>query len=164
MNLACSLLAACERHPELEAFPGIRYGELLPRVRRIAGGLGLDPGERVAVVLDNRLETALLYWATQWCGAVFVPLSWRLSEEELEYCLGDCGARVVLREADGLPDGPDHLRGARPGRARDVAAALHVRDDRPPEGGAALARGRSCRRLVAGPPARLRVGRTARSA
>ena len=30
MNLACSLLAACERHPELEAFPGIPYGELLP--------------------------------------------------------------------------------------------------------------------------------------
>ena len=108
MNLACSLLAACERHPELEAFPGIPYGELLPRVRRIAGGLGVDPGERVAVVLDNRLETALLYWAAQWAGAVFVPLSWRLSEDELDYCLGDCGARVVLREADGLPAGPEH--------------------------------------------------------
>ena len=63
MNLAQSLLAACERHPELEAFPGIRYGELLPRVARIAGGLGVEPGDRVAVVLDNRLETALLYWA-----------------------------------------------------------------------------------------------------
>jgi 2-furoate---CoA ligase len=108
VNLAASLLAACERHPELEAFPGITYGELLPRVRRIAGGLGLDPGDRVAVVLDNRLETALLYWAAQWAGAVFVPLSWRLSEDELGYCLGDCGARVVLRDGDGLPDGPDH--------------------------------------------------------
>ena len=27
-----------------EAFPGIRYGELLPRVARIAGGLGVEPG------------------------------------------------------------------------------------------------------------------------
>ncbi len=33
MNLAESLLGASERHPELEAFPGIPYGELLPRVR-----------------------------------------------------------------------------------------------------------------------------------
>ncbi len=92
VNLAQSLLDACERQPELEAFPGIRYGELLPQVARIAGGLGVEPGARVAVVLDNRLETALLYWACQWAGAVCVPLSWRLSEEELRYCIDDAGA------------------------------------------------------------------------
>ena len=109
MNLALSLLAACERHPELEAFPGLSYGELLPRVRRLAGGLGAEAGERVAVVLDNRLETALLYWAAQWAGAVIVPLSWRLSEDELAYCIDDCGAATVLRDGDPLPDGPEHL-------------------------------------------------------
>ena len=108
MNLAQSLLAACERHPELEAFPGIRYGELVPRIARIAGGLDVAPGARVAVVLDNRLETALLYWATQWAGAVFVPLSWRLAEEELDYCITNAGAERVVRESDGLPDGPEH--------------------------------------------------------
>ena len=108
MNLARSLQAACERHPELEAFPGLPYGELLPRVRRIAGGLGVEPGDRVATVLDNRLETALLYWAAQWVGAVFVPLSWRLSEEELDYCLADSGAQLVVRTADELPDGEEH--------------------------------------------------------
>jgi 2-furoate---CoA ligase len=108
VNLAVSLLAACERHPELEAFPGLTYGELLPRVRGIAGGLDLDPGDRLAVVLDNRLETALLYWAAQWAGVVAVPLSWRLSEEELAYCVEDCGARAVIRHGDPLPDGPEH--------------------------------------------------------
>jgi 2-furoate---CoA ligase len=108
MNLAQSLLAACERHPELEAFPGLTYGELLPQVRRLAGGLALDPGDRLALVLDNRLETALLYWAAQWAGAVAVPLSWRLSEEELAYCIGDCGARAVVRAGDALPDGAEH--------------------------------------------------------
>jgi 2-furoate---CoA ligase len=108
MNLAQSLLAACERHPEAEAFPALSYGELLPRIRRIAGGLGLEPGERLALVLDNRLETALLYWAAQWAGVVAVPLSWRVSEEELAYCIDDCGARLVLRAGDALPDGPEH--------------------------------------------------------
>jgi 2-furoate---CoA ligase len=108
VNLARSLYAACERHPEVEAFPGVRYGELLDRVRRIAGGLGVEPGARVAVVLDNRLETTLLYWAAQWAGAVFVPLSWRLSAAELDYCLADCGARIVIRDVDPLPDGAEH--------------------------------------------------------
>ena len=108
MNLAQSLLGAAERHREAEALPEITYGELLARAARIACGLGLDPGDRVATVLDNRAETALLYWAAQWCGAVFVPLSWRLNEAELDYCISDCGARVVIREGDPLPDGPDH--------------------------------------------------------
>ena len=108
MNLAQSLLAACERHPELDAFPGLTYGELLPRVRRIAGGLDLKAGERVALVLDNRLETALLFWACQWAGVVAVPLSWRLSDDELAYCVEDCRARIVFRDHDPLPDGPEH--------------------------------------------------------
>ncbi len=108
MNLALSLLAAAERHPEAEALPGVSYRELRKRAARIAGGLDLHPGERLAVVLDNRVETALLYWAAQWAGVVFVPLSWRLSEAELGYCIEDCGAARVLREADPLPDGAEH--------------------------------------------------------
>jgi len=108
MNLAVSLLAACERHPELEAFPGLPYGELLVRTRQIAGGLDLERGDRLAVVLDNRLETALLYWAAQWAGAIFVPLSWRVSEEELDYCLADCSAGIVVRNGDDVPHGPEH--------------------------------------------------------
>ena len=134
MNLAVSLLAACERHPELEAFPGLPDGELLVRTRQLAGGLDLEPGDRLAVVLDNRLETALLYWAAQWAGAVFVPLSWRVSDEELDFCLADCGARVVIRDGDELPDRAGASRRARTRRARAVAAALHVRNDGPPEG------------------------------
>ena len=108
MNLALSLLAAAERRPEAEALTGISYAELRARAARIAGGLGLEPGERLATVLDNRVETALLYWAAQWCGAVFVPLSWRASQDDLDYCIEDCGARIVIRENTPLPDGPEH--------------------------------------------------------
>jgi 2-furoate---CoA ligase len=108
VNLALSLLAAAERHPDAEALPGVSYAELSGRASRIAGGLGLEPGDRLATVLDNRVETALLYWAAQWCGAVFVPLSWRLPRADLDYCIEDCGARVVVREDTPLPDGPEH--------------------------------------------------------
>jgi len=108
VNLAASLLAAAERHPAAEALPGHTYEQLRERAARIAGGLGLERGERLAVVLDNRVETALLYWAAQWAGVVLVPLSWRLGEAELEYCLADCGARLVVRDGDPLPEGPEH--------------------------------------------------------
>ena len=125
MNLAESLLAACERTPEAEAFPGIPYGELLPRVRRLAGGLGVEPGERIAVILDNRLDTALVYWAAQWAGAVFVPLSWRLADDELDYCVKDCGAGIVLRDTDALPDGREHP-GALDRDERDTSLMLYT--------------------------------------
>ncbi len=108
MNLARSLLAAAERAPTAEALPGLTYAELHERSARIAGGLALAPGERLAVVLDNRVETALLYWAAQWAGLVFVPLSWRLAPEEVEYCVADCGAARVLADGDPLPDGSPH--------------------------------------------------------
>ncbi len=109
MNLALSLLGACERHPHARALPGYTYAQLRESAARIAGGLELRRGDRLAVVLDNRVDTALLYWAAQWAGVVFVPLSWRLPEAELDYCLEDCGAVRVLRDGDQLPDGPEHL-------------------------------------------------------
>jgi 2-furoate---CoA ligase len=108
MNLARSLLDAAERHPDAEAFPGITYEQLRAAAARVAGGLELEPGEPLAVVLDNRIETALLYWATQWCGGVFVPLSWRSSDAELEYCIEDCGAEAVIRDGDSIPEGAEH--------------------------------------------------------
>jgi 2-furoate---CoA ligase len=108
MNLARSLLAACERHPDAEALPGISYAELRRQAARIAGGFGLGRGERVAVILDNRVETALLYWAAQWAGVVFVPLSWRLSDDEIAYCVENADAALVLRDGDPLPDGDEH--------------------------------------------------------
>ena len=125
MNLGLSLLSACERHPELEAFPGLTYGQLLPRVRRIAGGLGLDAGERLALVLDNRLETALLYWAAQWASIVAVPLSWRLSEDELAYCIADCGAARTIRDGEPLPDADEHP-GALDRNADEVSLLLYT--------------------------------------
>ena len=38
----------------------------------------------MAAALKNRIETAVLYWASQWLGAVFVPLNWRLRPDELD--------------------------------------------------------------------------------
>jgi len=109
VNLARSLDYAAERHPEREAVVdgGVRldYAELRGRAARLAGALvelGLERGERLAGVLRNRHETVSLYWAAQWLGATFVPLSWRASPADLDYCIEDSEARLVATEEDGI--------------------------------------------------------------
>jgi 2-furoate---CoA ligase len=109
VNLARSLEYAAERNPEREAVVDGRvrlsFVELRDRAARIAGvlaDLGLDRGERLAAVLRNRHETVSLYWAAQWLGATFVPLSWRAAPAELDYCIEDSEARLVATEQDGV--------------------------------------------------------------
>ncbi len=106
MNLALTLLAAAERHGEGEAIidgdERCDYVTLQSRAASLAGGLaqlGLKRGQPLCALLKNRREAIELYWATQWLGAWFVPLNFRLSPEEVRYCVSDCGAGVVVFEA-----------------------------------------------------------------
>lgn len=118
MNLATSLLCAAERTPRAEALVDgearLTYAELRERAARIATGLahlGIARGDRVAAIARNRRETVELFWACQWLGAVFVPLSHRLPRDEVDYCVDDCGASTCF-DADGdlaeLADRPEH--------------------------------------------------------
>jgi 2-furoate---CoA ligase len=118
VNLALSLLYAAERTPDAEALVGERerltYAMLRERAAQIATGLehsGVRTGNRVACVLRNEAETVALYWAAQWLGACFVPLSHRLAKPDLDYCIEDCGARLVVRdpsEVDALRADTEH--------------------------------------------------------
>jgi 2-furoate---CoA ligase len=105
MNLALNLLYAAERTPTAEALAGegtrLTYAELRERAARIAQGLaarGVERGDRVACVLANGPQTVELYWGCQWLGACIVPLSHRLAQSDLDYCIGDSEAKLVLRE------------------------------------------------------------------
>ena len=103
MNLARSLLYAAERTPGAEALVEgdvrLTYDALCRQAARAAGGLaarGVERGDRIAAVVRNRYESCVLYWATQWLGAVFVPLSHRVSADDVEYCVADSAARISL--------------------------------------------------------------------
>jgi 2-furoate---CoA ligase len=107
VNLAAVLEGSAARAGEREAVADgelrLTYAQLRDRAARLAAGLaelGLRRGDRIATVLDNRHETVELYWAAQWAGAVFVPLSWRSTQQDVDYCLEDSGARLVARDAD----------------------------------------------------------------
>jgi 2-furoate---CoA ligase len=121
VNLALSLLYAAERHPEAEAVVagGLRlsYAQLLERARHVAGGLaasGVERGDRVTAVVKPTREAVELYWACQWLGAVFVPLSHRLSPADLDFCVADAAPRAhfpLNADIDSLAAGEEH-RGA----------------------------------------------------
>ncbi len=68
----------------------VRYGELELRARRLAAVLadrGVGPGDRVAVLAENRFEILELFLAAALLGAIVACQSWRLAAPELAYCL-----------------------------------------------------------------------------
>lgn len=105
-DLGRTFLATVERNPDTLAIVDralrFTYTEWHREIGRIAAGLsalGLKPGDRLAVVSQNRLEMATLHWACQFVGIVFTPLNWRIKPEELDYCLGDSEAGAVVFDA-----------------------------------------------------------------
>jgi acyl-CoA synthetase (AMP-forming)/AMP-acid ligase II len=64
------------------------WRELNARVDRLANGLrglGIEPGEHVAILAQNSHRYVEFYYAAARAGIVAVPLNWRLSVEELGY-------------------------------------------------------------------------------
>ncbi len=80
------------------------YGEADRRVERVAAGLtriGVEQGERVAIISPNRPEMIELYFACGRLGAVQVPLNAFLKGEFLRYQLADSGATTLVADAAG---------------------------------------------------------------
>ncbi|AXE76403.1 type I polyketide synthase [Streptomyces atratus] len=79
----------------------VTYQELERRTARLAGhlaGLGLARGDRVAVLLGNRVEAVESLLAVTRASGVGVPLDPGNSEEELTRLLDDSGARVLITD------------------------------------------------------------------
>lgn len=90
--------------PELAGHPGsswgrVTYRELARRVRAFATGLdalGIEPGQRVAIVSPNCARFVAALYGTCTSGRIFVPINYRLHAHEVEYIVGHSGARVLL--------------------------------------------------------------------
>jgi acyl-CoA synthetase (AMP-forming)/AMP-acid ligase II len=89
------------------------WREVVRESATIAAGfskLGLESGDRVAVLLGNRIEFVLTLFAAAHAGLVTVLLSTRQQKPEIGYVLTDCGAKLLIHEAalsDRLPDAAD---------------------------------------------------------
>ncbi|OHV65220.1 AMP-binding protein [Pseudofrankia sp. BMG5.36] len=62
--------------------------------------LGLQPGDRVASLLENSPEAMLVWWSTQWAGGIAVPINTAYKGEYLRHQLRDSGATVLVVAAD----------------------------------------------------------------
>jgi long-chain acyl-CoA synthetase len=94
-------------------------GELLKRAGRMASGLlelGLEPGDRVVVTMQNAPEVPILYHAVWRAGGIVTPAMHLLSVEDLRHVVSDSGARFVIAGADlaekarAAADGLEHVQ------------------------------------------------------
>ena len=83
------------------------YRDLQQRANRLSNALvalGVKRGDRVAIVLPQRVETAVAHIACYQMGAVAMPLSVLFGPDALEYRLQNSEAVVALGDAASLPN------------------------------------------------------------
>ena len=93
----------------------ITYREFASRCHRLAAvlrDLGAVPGDRVAYLCGNTLELLEAYYGVVLAGCILVPLNIRLSAAELQECLEDCDAALLVVHPQ-FSATADHLRPAR---------------------------------------------------
>lgn len=103
MNLAELLTIPASMYPEQEILrferQGLTYEALAERVARVAGALaalGVQAGDRVAVLETNTPAVVEALYATASLGAVYVPLNYRVRPEELAAMLAVAAPRLLL--------------------------------------------------------------------
>jgi malonyl-CoA/methylmalonyl-CoA synthetase len=75
------------------------YADTFALAERFAGllaGLGVQPGDRVAVQVDKSAEALIFYLGVVAAGGVYLPLNVGYTLTELEYFIGDAEPRVVV--------------------------------------------------------------------
>jgi acyl-CoA synthetase (AMP-forming)/AMP-acid ligase II len=102
-ELGTFLAAVCRRH---RGRPAVRsgsrtatYDELFDRAVRLANGLrglGVQPGGRVALMVENRIEALEAYIGCFLAGVVAVHVNDRLLAREVAHILGDSRAEVLI--------------------------------------------------------------------
>ena len=78
------------------------FDEKANRVANMLLGRGIRKGQKVAILLMNCLEWLPIYFGILKAGAIAVPLNFRYTSDEIEYCL-------KLAEADVLFFGPEFV-------------------------------------------------------
>jgi long-chain acyl-CoA synthetase len=102
-NLALNLIDSVRRGAE---HPAVRLGDTVVSYRalddltaQLAGLLrehGVEPGDRVGIMLPNVPQFAVAYYGVLRAGGIVVPMNVLLKRREVAFYLGDPDARVVL--------------------------------------------------------------------
>jgi len=103
MNIAQNVERGCCLFPNKPAliFEGkyFTYKDLNQMANRVANGLrglGIERGERVALLLPNIPEFIISYLGIQKIGAIAVSVNTSLKSDELKFILNDCSATALI--------------------------------------------------------------------
>lgn len=88
------------------------FDEKANRVANMLIDRGIGPGKKVAILLMNCLEFLPIYFGILKTGAVVVPMNFRFSADEIEYC-------VKLSDTDVLLFGPEFI-----GRVEEIVEGI----------------------------------------
>jgi long-chain acyl-CoA synthetase len=103
------------RHKVQDEWRELTYAEVSSAIEEIALGLvdlGIEPGDRVCLLSNTRLEWTLTSYAISAAGAVVVPIYPTSSAHECEWVAGNSGARAVVCEDRGQASKIEQIRDA----------------------------------------------------
>ncbi|MFT5026936.1 MAG: long-chain acyl-CoA synthetase, partial [Ilumatobacter sp.] len=66
------------------------------RLSRLLRAAGLNPGDHIAICMENHDRYLEVIWGCHYAGLVYTATSSRLQSAELEYIINDCGARAYI--------------------------------------------------------------------
>jgi long-chain acyl-CoA synthetase len=136
-NLSLNLSESAAMYPDHPAIrlddDVLRYAELDDAASRVVTLLreyGVQPGDRVGLMLPNIPEFAIVFYGILRAGAIAVPMNPLLKRREVDYYLTDSGAKVLFAwhevaaeaEAGSKSAGTEHVPVA-PGEFRALIAA-----------------------------------------
>lgn len=103
LNLADCLELSAQARPDKEALVfeewRLTYADLAAAAKRVANVLhakGIEPGDRVAMMIPNILHFPIIYYGILYAGATVVPLNAMLRRREIAHQLQDSGARLLF--------------------------------------------------------------------
>lgn len=104
------LTRAASRWPEKTALTdrarSVSYAELLQIAETVAGNLaalGIRADDRVAVIVDKRIECVAAIFGCYLAGAILVPVNPQLKPLQIDHILSDSGARLLIASVDRSP-------------------------------------------------------------
>ena len=105
LDLGSSFLASVARDPHalgiVDGDVRFTYSAWYEKISALVAGfdaLGLEAGDHLVTVLQNRWQAATIHWACQFAGVIITPLNWRSSASELDFCLNDSEAKAIVYE------------------------------------------------------------------
>ena len=104
--------AVVDEPSALGSYGRLTYGQLEARARGMAlalDDLGVDHGERVAIVSPNSGRFLTSYFGVSGYGRTLVPINFRLTADEIAYIVQHSGASVLLYDPD-LTDDVDSIK------------------------------------------------------